>query len=176
MHVPTRAAAAALVALFSVVDSALGQIDYRNLDDDRPTLTEDAYPIERYAFELIIPYLFENEPGPGAVHAFTPEIAAGLFRNFELGCKAPVAMVRGSSTTDVGLSGLRLFALYNVNTESPLLPAVSLRLDASLPVGPLAGSGTRAAKGFSRDRGGGTACISTARTRWEGGPRRWLSR
>jgi hypothetical protein len=36
------------------------QIDYRNLDEGRPLQTEDAYPIERHAFELVIPYEYEN--------------------------------------------------------------------------------------------------------------------
>jgi hypothetical protein len=40
-----------------------GQIDYRNLDDDRPLITEDAYPVERQAFEFLLPYAFLAEAG-----------------------------------------------------------------------------------------------------------------
>ncbi len=40
-----------------------GQIDYRNLDDERPVITEDAYPIERFGFELLAPYRFEARRG-----------------------------------------------------------------------------------------------------------------
>jgi hypothetical protein len=45
--------------------------------------------------------------------------------------------------TDWGVAGLRLFALYNLNTESPVVPALSLRADAGLPVGSLGGDETR---------------------------------
>jgi hypothetical protein len=43
-----------------------------------------------------------------------------------------------------------VFGLYNFNTESRSLPALSLRADASFPVGSLAGEGTRfAIKGIA---------------------------
>ncbi len=45
-----RAAVAAAVLVAAVPRGAQAQIDYRNLDDDRPTRIEDAYPVERYAF------------------------------------------------------------------------------------------------------------------------------
>ena len=52
------------------------QIDYRNLDDGRPIATEDAYPVERYAFELLAPYRFEPAPEEKRFHA----IARGTLR------------------------------------------------------------------------------------------------
>ena len=137
------AAVAALVALTMAVPAA-AQIDYRNLDDDRPTLIEDAYPVERLAFEFLAPWRFSRN-GTGNVHAFVPEIEYGVFPNFQFGLKLSVA---GAASADAdrewGLSGLRLFGLYNFNTESAWLPALSLRTDLSLPVGSLAGEGTRA--------------------------------
>jgi hypothetical protein len=45
--------------------------------------------------------------------------------------------------TDWGLAGLRVFGLYNFNSESRWLPALSLRADASFPLGSLAGEGSR---------------------------------
>ncbi|HEX9704344.1 MAG TPA: hypothetical protein VGA20_03790 [Gemmatimonadales bacterium] len=119
------------------------QIDYRNLDDDRPVRVEDAYPVERYAFELLIPYSFERERGGNSVHASVLELAYGAFRNTHVGVKAPLAAVRDAGSTAWGLAGLRAFALYNVNTESPLLPALSLRGDVTFPVGPFGGSETQ---------------------------------
>lgn len=119
------------------------QIDYRNLDDDRPTLIEDAYPVERFAFEFLTPWRFSRDRAGGSTHAFVPELAYGLFPNTHLGLKLPIA---GTSTTggrDWGIAGLRVFALYNFNTESRFLPALSLRSDATFPVGSLAGEGTR---------------------------------
>jgi hypothetical protein len=127
------------------VSKAAAQIDYRNLDDDRPVVTEDAYPVERYAFELLVPYRFEAELNGAHLHTTVPEAAYGLARNGQIGLKLPLALVDEDTGTDPGLAGLRLFALYNFNTESRWLPALSLRADASFPLGSLAGEGSRVA-------------------------------
>lgn len=133
-----------LTALLALPGSRLAaQIDYRNLDDDRPVLTEDAYPVERYAFELLLPYAFEREQGGERVHVFIPEIAHGFARNAQAGLKLPLAGVATGADTEWGLAGLRLFGLYNLNTESKLLPALSARADLLLPVGSLGGDATR---------------------------------
>jgi hypothetical protein len=128
----------------------VGQIDYRNIDDDRPTLTEDAYPIERYAWEVLVPYRFERERDGSRVHSSELEIEYGAVMNAHVGIKALLAGVRIPAggglpaQTDWGLGGLRLFALYNFFTEGPVLPAVSLRGDLGVPVGNLAGDAVRA--------------------------------
>lgn len=151
------AAAAAALSL-AAARAARGQIDYRNLDDDRPTFVEDAYPVEAYAFELITPYLFKRGREGTLVHASVLEIEYGLVRNGHVGLKAPVAAVREGGSTHWGLSGLRVFLLYNFSTESPLLPALSLRGDASFPVGSRAASHARASvkaiatRSFGRSR------------------------
>ena len=137
----TAALAAGLCGSFITPLSA--QIDYRNLDDDRPVVTEDAYPVERYAFELLAPYRFEAGSGGAQLHTTVPEAAYGLARNAHVGLKLPLALVDQDTGTDQGLAGLRLFGLYNFNTESRWLPALSLRADASFPVGSLAGDGSR---------------------------------
>ena len=121
------------------------QIDYRNLDDDRPTRVEDAYPTERYAFELLVPYAFERGRGEPSVHASVLELAYGAFPNAQFGVKAPLAAVRDNGTTVWSLSGLRAFALYNFNTETRALPAFSLRVDAGFPVGAFGGERTQVA-------------------------------
>jgi hypothetical protein len=123
--------------------TAQAQIDYRNLDDDRPTLIEDAYPVERFAFEFLAPWRFSRDRSGGSLHAFTPEIAYGILRNAQLGLKLPIAGTSIPDGREWGISGLRLFALYNFNTESRLLPALTLRSDVVFPVGSLAGEGTR---------------------------------
>jgi hypothetical protein len=141
---PTAAVTAGLL-LYFLVPSASAQIDYRNLDDDRPVVTEDAYPVERYAFELLAPYRFEAEAGGTQVHTTVPEGAYGLARNAQVGLKLPLAAADEGTETDWGLAGLRVFGLYNLNTESLRLPALALRADASFPVGSLAGDGSRLA-------------------------------
>jgi hypothetical protein len=119
------------------------QIDYRNLDDDRPVVTEDAYPVERYAFEVLAPYRYEAETNGIRLHTTVPEAAYGLTRNAQVGVKLPLAAVDDGTGTDWGLAGLRVFGLYNFNTESRRLPALALRADATFPVGSLAGEGSR---------------------------------
>ena len=149
-----RGLASELVFLTALVASAVpeiasAQIDYRNLDDDRPIRVEDAYPLERYAFELLAPWRYARGQG-GGVHAFIPEIEYGLLANWQIGLKLPIAGAPGPAGREWGLSGLRLFGLYNFNTESRWLPALSLRADAVFPVGSLAGEGTHlTAKGIA---------------------------
>jgi len=115
------------------------QIDYRNLDDDRPTRVEDAYPVERYVFEWLMSYSFERERAGASVHAAVLEVEYGIVASGQIGLKAPLVAVRDAGVTDWGLSGLRAFALYNFNTEGQTLPALSFRADATLPAGSLSG-------------------------------------
>jgi hypothetical protein len=138
-----RTATVAVALCTSYLPSAWAQIEYRNLDDDRPVLSEDAYPVERYAFELLAGYRFEAESDGGELHTTVPEVTYGLIRNGQLGLKLPFAAVNDGTGTDWGLAGLRAFGLYNFNTESRRLPALSVRADAGFPVGALAGDGTR---------------------------------
>jgi hypothetical protein len=135
---------ATLLLAFSAPPLA-AQIDYRNLDDDRPVVTEDAYPVERFAFELLVPYSFVDQADGAQIHSTVPELTYGLLRNAQLGLKLPLAGADAGTGagTDWGIAGLRLFGLYNFNTESRSLPALSLRADADFPVGSLAGNATR---------------------------------
>lgn len=123
--------------------SLAAQTDYRNLDEGRPTRVEDAYPVERYAVEFLTSYALEREPGGAIVHAFVPELEYGIVANGQLGITAPVGMLHEGGITRAGLSGLRAFALYNVNTESPALPALALRADVRVPAGSFGGGETR---------------------------------
>jgi hypothetical protein len=143
MHSPRTAALATVLLLSLQPRLVSAQIDYRNLDDDRPAVTEDAYPVERYAFELLAPYRFETEAGGTQLHTTVPELAYGVARNAQLGLKLPLAAVNEDTGTEWGLAGLRVFGLYNFNTESRSFPALSLRADASFPLGSLAGEDTR---------------------------------
>jgi hypothetical protein len=140
-----RTIALTLGLALSGATPAWAQIDYRNLDDDRPTLTEDAYPVEHHAFELLLPYRLERERTGGRAHVLVPELTYGIAPNLHVGLKVPVAGVRtrAGGETRWGLAGVRVFGLYNFNTEGRLLPALSLRTDAALPVGSLAGDGVR---------------------------------
>jgi hypothetical protein len=111
---------------------ASAQHDYRNLDHGRPIATEDAYPVERHALEVMFPWSLEREGGEGAL-MFEPEVMWGAVRNGMVGLGAPIMLGDAG-----GLAGLRPFVFYNFNTEGRW-PAVGMRLDGSLPVGALGG-------------------------------------
>ncbi len=152
------ALAAAVLCTAASPRGAQAQIDYRNLDDDRPTHVEDAYPLERYAFELITPYRVVRGRGGQTLHALIPEVEYGLLRNAQIGVKLPVAALDEGGAATWDLSGARLFALYNLNTESRILPALSVRSDLVLRVGSHGGDATRgsvkvlATRSFGRNR------------------------
>lgn len=132
-----------LVGGFAPATPLAAQIDYRNLDEGRPVRTEDAYPVERHAFELVLPYEYENEPAGASLHVAAPELAWGVLPNLQIGAKIPVAVAVEPEATTSGLAGPRLFGLYNFNTESPVLPAFALRADVHVPIGELAGDEAR---------------------------------
>ena len=126
------------------VGTLAAQIDYRNLDRERPVATEDAYPVERHAFELLLPFRSEREPGGDRLHVVPLEIEYGIFDNTQVGLGLPIAALDPAEVdTEWGLAGLNLFGLYNFNTEGPVLPALSLAADLGLPVGSLAGDNAR---------------------------------
>jgi hypothetical protein len=141
----------ALLAVALLATPAAAQIDYRNLDDDRPARVEDAYPVERFAFEFVVGYRLEKRAGGGVRHLFVPELVYGLLPGLEVGAKAPVVV-------DGGLAGIRVLALYNLTTERPAFPGLGLRLDAGFPVGNEAGAGAAlsmealATRSFGRNR------------------------
>ncbi len=137
-----RCAAIAALLATSGAGRALAQIDYRNLDDERPVRTEDAYPVDRYALEILTPLTFESASG-AETWLFAPEAEYGVLRNTQVGVKLPLAITDAAGTTSFGLAGMFLYALYNFNTESRTLPALGLRADVGLPPGSLGGGGVR---------------------------------
>lgn len=139
MRVIQRIATLAIVFTVTGLRPVAAQIDYRNLDDHRPVRTEDAYPIERYAFEFLAPYEYENGLGGEQHHAVVPELGYGVLANTQIGLKLPFAALQEPNSTDWGFAGPRVFALYNFNTEGRWLPALALRADVAVPLGNLAG-------------------------------------
>jgi hypothetical protein len=140
-----RTAALAAGLNFAVPASRLAaQIDYRNLDAERPVATEDAYALERHAFELLVPFRTERERSGDRRHLVPLEIEYGIFDNTQVGIGLPIGGLNAVGTdTEWGVAGLEVFGLYNFNTEAPVLPALSLGADLMLPVGSLAGDEAR---------------------------------
>lgn len=144
MCTPRAAALAVGLTLAVPAGSLAAQIDYRNLDRERPVATEDAYPVERHAFELLLPLRTERERGGDRLHLIPLEVEYGIFDNTQVGVGLPIASLEETgSDAEWGIAGLGLSGLYNFNTEGPVLPALSLGADVTLPVGSLAGDDAR---------------------------------
>lgn len=138
MRIPTRAAAAAVLAL-AAARPAAAQTDYYNTDRGRPVRIEDATPVERYAFELqLAPVRMEREGGGAYSWEVAPELAYGILPRTQLEVGFPIAYVDGVDDNQAGLAGIEVAALHNLNIETRTLPAFAVGAEVLLPVGSLA--------------------------------------
>jgi hypothetical protein len=124
---------------------ASAQLGYRNLDDERPVFTEDAYVLERFGFELAAPYRFEARAMASDAHVVAPELSYGAIPNLQVAVEAPLAALNADAEDEWGLAGLELSGVYNLNTESGGLPALTIRAEVQAPVGSLGGDVWRGA-------------------------------
>jgi hypothetical protein len=131
----------ALGAVLAAVPAPLaGQTDYYNTDAGRPVRIEDAYPTERYAFELqLAPLRLERVAGGAYNWEIEPELAYGILPRTHLEVGFPLAWTdaAGSESTS-GLAGIDVSMLHNLNVETEGLPAFGIAAEAVLPVGNLA--------------------------------------
>ena len=112
----SRPWAAALLLGIGGAPPLAGQVDYRNLDDVRPTRVTDAYPVERYAFELSMSGRLRT--GAGQTEGLAaPHLEYGIARNVMIGVGAELAE-RGSH--------LEVSAFWNARRETPGFPALSV--------------------------------------------------
>lgn len=125
------------LALSVQASAAMAQTDYYNTDAGRPVLIEDAYPVELNAFELqAAPLRLERQRGGRYQWAIEPELAYGLLPRLQVEVGFPTAYVdHGSGERRLGLAGIDVSALYNLNVETETLPALGLAADVVLPVG-----------------------------------------
>lgn len=136
-----RRSAAILLAMLSAgARPLLAQTDYYNTDSGRPVSIQDAYPVERHAFELqLAPIRLERAPGGVYGWDFEPELAYGIFARTQLEIGFPIRVsdpeVHGDGR---GLAGIEVAALHNLNVETETLPALALEFSTVLPVGALA--------------------------------------
>ncbi len=143
--VPTRAAKAVVVAAMLLATPSLvnGQTDYYNTDSGRPVRIEDAYPVERHAFELqVAPLRLERSDG-GAYHwEFKPELAYGILPRTHVEIGLPLSFRdREDGDSEFGVGGIDVSALYNLNIETAGLPAFALAGSVLVPVGSAAPDG-----------------------------------
>ncbi len=122
---------AAVLALAAAACPLAAQIDYRNLDIDRPVRVTDAYPVERFAFELSLPYAAGRGSGT-AHHTVAPHLEYGIHRNLMIGAGVEVELHRTGG--NAGLAAAEIGALWNIRRETPSLPAISVGLEAAQPL------------------------------------------
>lgn len=130
-----RAAACAALSL-GAVSGVAAQTDYYNTDAGRPIRVEDAYPVERHAFELqMAPVRLERASG-GTYHwELEPELAWGVLPRTQVELGFPVRYEQGAEGDGtVGLAGVAVSALHNLNTETRI-PALALGASVTVPVG-----------------------------------------
>ena len=126
-----------LLAVLLAPAPLTAQTDYYNTDAGRPVLIEDAYPTERYAFELqIAPLRLERMKGGVYNWGVEPEIAYGIFPRTHLEVGVPLAWVDAPGELGgFGPAGIDVSVLHNLNAETLGLPAFALAAEAVLPVG-----------------------------------------
>jgi hypothetical protein len=132
---PRRAAAGALLLAAAAAPLA-AQTDYYNTDAGRPVRIEDAYPVERYAFEAQVAPLRLERTDAGTYHwEIEPEIAWGVlpFTQIEIGL--PLVWRDEGAERAFGLAGVDVSALHNLNVETTGLPAFAIAASTVLPVG-----------------------------------------
>jgi hypothetical protein len=115
------------------------QTDYYNTDAGRPVQIEDAYPVERRAFEIqAAPFRLERS-GSGVYHwEIEPELAYGILPRTHVEVGVPFAFIdAGNGERTSGISGVHLSAFHNLNAETRI-PALAVAAGVLLPVGSLA--------------------------------------
>lgn len=117
--------------------AAHAQTDYYNTDAGRPIRTEDAYPVERRAFELqLAPLRLERSRGAYS-WGVEPEAAFGIFPRTHVELGFPIAIIDSPlSRTTTGLAGVEISMLHNLNVETSI-PALAIVGDVLLPAGGL---------------------------------------
>ena len=128
---------AALIASVLSVGAADAQTDYYNTDARRPVRVEDAYPVERYAFEAqVAPLRLERLSG-GIYHwEIEPELAYGILPRTQVEVGVPFLWQDAAEGGEgFGVGGIDISLLHNLNAETRTLPAFAVAAEALLPVG-----------------------------------------
>jgi hypothetical protein len=138
MSVKSWVICSALSAALPLPSPLVAQTDYYNTDKGRPLTVEDAYPVERRAFEIqAAPLRLERSRG-GLYHwSVEPEIAYGIFPRTQIEVGVPLSYLDGATRGEFGLSALELSVLHNLNVETRL-PALAVAASAAFPMGAFA--------------------------------------
>jgi hypothetical protein len=127
---------AAALAIEAVPVAA--QTDYYNTDAGRPVQVEDAYPVERRAFEIQAAPLRLERARRGVYHwGIEPEIAFGILPRTQVELGLPLAFIdAGAAGRTSGFAGVDISMLHNLNVETSI-PALAVAAGVLLPAGNL---------------------------------------
>lgn len=153
-----RSLATLLFTTVVCAQSAVAQTDYYNTDSGRPLTVEDAYPTERYAFELqLAPVRVERSRSGVYTWSVEPEIAYGIFPRTHIELGAPLSHTDAGGVRRSGLAGLELSVLHNLNAETTW-PALAVAAEMLFPIGSLAPD-----RGYGTVKGIATRSLTRAR-------------
>ncbi len=110
-------------------------LDHDNLDPNRPVGLEDAYPIAKGEIGLESGVRFNDRRQGRTNVTYQPQILYGAFYNTQIEIQSdlftdPTTLAGSNKSGD-----LRVGVLYNFNTETIVLPAFAVRVEADFPTG-----------------------------------------
>ena len=122
-------------AVLTLATAPLFALDHDNLDPNRPIGMEDAYAIPKGEIGLEGGVRFNDRREGRTQVTFQPQIIYGAFANTQIEIQGdlftdPRSIVGANKSGD-----LHLGVLYNFNTETLMLPALAVRVEADLPTG-----------------------------------------
>jgi hypothetical protein len=120
----------ALALAVAAAGPVQAQIDYRSLDAGLPLRVADARVLERYAFELSMPWRLAT--GGGTAHTIAPELAYGFGRDWAAGLEADI-VASGTASLDHA-SEVSAFVAFNPRRETPAGPALAVALAVARPL------------------------------------------
>jgi hypothetical protein len=124
-----------MATAIALIPGTLHAADHLNLEHGQPTTIEDAYTIKEGAIELQGHLGFERLPhnDKGRTRfTLAPRIEMGIAPNLQLSFDTPY---RDGNAPETGQGDLNLEALYNFNTESLHVPAMSIGFGIHEPYG-----------------------------------------
>lgn len=121
-------------ALLALPTIAHAQTDHRNLEENLPTVVEDAIPTAYLNREFQLATYYDHGTGKDSKDLFVvdPRLEYGFARNWQALINAPFRLGSASKT---GSGDLGLEAFYNFNQESLTVPAFAVSGRAILPTG-----------------------------------------
>ncbi|HKY31592.1 MAG TPA: hypothetical protein VJV23_03565 [Candidatus Polarisedimenticolia bacterium] len=141
MRRPARLGAAALLAT-ALVTAPAGPaglalaLDHGNLDEGRPVRLEDPYAIASGEIALEAGPAFLARRGEGDLGAMAIAVQYGLLPNLQAELGSTFLSDPGAEAGEGRSGDVRLGALYNLNQETRLVPALGFRAGMTYPSGP----------------------------------------